>query len=234
VRALDGAHDRRDARGLGERRHEPVVVAAADAPAAPLAARRAEALRRRLDVGGQARDGGRALAGAAVDRRAQLRQAGAGPGRHGVHRQGRQAVGAQQPLQVGSARVHGAIGERVGLVEHDLHHAGMAGHGLQVAVVPGGVGVLLGVDDPDQQVRQLEHPLDLDAMRAVDRVEVRQVEEHQALRRAAVAVMAARDLEPVQQRIGDLAPDRGRRGRGHRPPPPGRHELVAGERVEER
>ena len=43
-----------------------------------------------------------------------------------------------------------------------------------------GVGVLLRVDDPHDEVGELEHPVDLEAVGGLDGVEVRQVEQHQA------------------------------------------------------
>jgi hypothetical protein len=94
----------------------------------------------------------------------------------------------------------------------------MARERAQVPVVERRVGVLLRVDDPHDEVRQLQHPLELRAVRGRDRVEVREVEHDEALRVVAVDVVAARDLEPVEQRLRAVTPHRGGRRRGGRPP----------------
>ena len=97
----------------------------------------------------------------------------------------------------------------------------------------GGVRVLLGLDDPDDEVGELDDPVDLEPVRGLDGVEVRQVEEHQSVQRTVLEAVAPTDLEPVQQRIHAVAPRRrlalGRR----RPAPPDRRELGSGERIEE-
>jgi hypothetical protein len=100
--------------------------------------------------------------------------------------------------------------------------------------VPGGVGVLLRVDDPDEQVDEVEQPFDLEAMRGLDGVEVRQVQEHQARELAVTDRVPPRDPEPVEQRSPSPAPHGGRRSRGGRAAAARGRELGAGERVEER
>ena len=152
----------------------------------------------------------------------------------GVDRHLPEPVLAQEPREVAAHPAHPVGTERVDLVEDDLHDARVARQPAEVLLVPGGVGVLLRVDDPDEEVRERDDAVDLLAVRALDRVEVRQVEQHQ--RRAVLAgdAMAPGHLEPVEQRVGRRAPDRGGRGRRRRPAPPGGHDVLARERVEQR
>ena len=89
-----------------------------------------------------------------------------------------------------------------------------------------GVCVLLRLDDPDEEVGELDDPVHLEPVRGLDGVEVGQVEKHQAAQSARVQAMTPLDLEPVEQGVRAVAPDcrlpRGRR----RPAPPDRRELA--------
>ena len=75
----------------------------------------------------------------------------------------------------------GLATQAVGLVE-DHHRDGVVGgQDAQVVVVQPRVGVLLRVGDPHEHVDELEHPLGLDPVGDDPRVEVGQVEQHQAV-----------------------------------------------------
>ena len=123
--------------------------------------------------------------------------------------------------------------EAVRLVEHDEHRLAVAGQRPQVVLVQRGVGVLLRVDDPHHEIGERDHAVHLEAVLAHDGVEVGQVEQDEPVQLVPHAV-AARHLEPVEQRVVDAAPDRRARGRRRGPPVAGRGELGAGERVEQR
>ena len=99
--------------------------------------------------------------------------------RHGQHRHVRQAVVGQQPPDVGHGVRDVRGGEPVDLVEHHDHHVAVPGERPQVAVVDRGVGVLLRVEHPHQQVDQLDQPVDLEPVRHLGRVVVGQVEQHE-------------------------------------------------------
>ena len=71
--------------------------------------------------------------------------------------------------------------EPVGLVEHDHGHRVVGREGRDVVVVEAGVGVLLRVGDPDEDVDELEDALGLDPVRGLARVEVGQVEQDEAV-----------------------------------------------------
>ena len=72
-------------------------------------------------------------------------------------------------------------GHGVDVVEDDQHHVGVVGHRREVPVVDGGVGVLLRVEHPHQQVGQLDQPVDLEVVGDLGGVVVGQVEEDDAL-----------------------------------------------------
>ena len=65
-----------------------------------------------------------------------------------------QSLAVEQRAQVGQARRCGRGIEPVDLVQHDEQHAGVTGERHQVAVVHRGVGVLLRVEHPHQDVDQ--------------------------------------------------------------------------------
>ena len=103
-----------------------------------------------------------------------------------------------------------------------------------------GVGVLLRVEHPDQQVDQLDQPVDLEPVLHPDRVEVGQVEQHQPVqrrprrrggrpRRAGAGPPAS---PAARRRSRRPRPPRWRRGR--RPAYPDLATALAGQRVEQR
>ena len=55
-----------------------------------------------------------------------------------------------------------------------------AGEGLEEAVVDGGVGVLLRVEDPHHHVGELDEPVDLEVVGHLGGVVVGEVEQHDA------------------------------------------------------
>ena len=167
---------------------------------------------------------------------AQPVEARSGGRRHGQHRHVRQAVVGQQPPDVGHGvrDVRGA--EPVDLVEHYDHDVAVAGEWAQVPVVDRGVGVLLRVEHPDEHVDQRDEPVDLQPVRHLRRVVVRQVEQHEP---AQVVLrfegVPAGDLEPVQQRARACGiPHRRVRHAGRRPAHARQRHLRPGQRVEQR
>ena len=96
-----------------------------------------------------------------------------------------------------------------------------------------GVGVLLRLDHPEDEVGEGDDALGLEPVRRLDRVEVRQVEQDEPVEPVLVDAVAAPDLEPVEERVGAVAPDRRLPGRRRRPPPADRGQLGPGEDVEE-
>ena len=70
-------------------------------------------------------------------------------------------------------------GETVRLVEHDGDHVAVPRQRPEVVVVDGGVGVLLGVQHPDELVHHLHHAVHLLTVRRGGGVVVRQVQQDQ-------------------------------------------------------
>ena len=112
------------------------------------------------------------------------------------------------------------------------------------AVVDRGVGVLLRVEHPDQQVGQLDQPLDLEVVRDLGGVVVGQVEQDQPsrsrvrgrCRASSRAVTWCRFGMPSQSSSSRAvgAPGAGRGPRRGRPAYPDRGELEPGQGVEQR
>ncbi len=136
------------------------------------------------------------------------------------------------------------VDKPVGLVEHHDRDAGVRLELGQVGLVQDPVAVLLRVDHPDHLVDESEQPVHLGPVAALDRVEVGQVEQHEAAqRRLVVAVQRAlpdealpwQHADPVEQAVGRLerTPDAGVRGAGGRPAHPDRRQLEPGQRVEQ-
>jgi hypothetical protein len=67
----------------------------------------------------------------------------------------------QQPSQVSEALFSLTDGKPVDLIESDHHDVGMLGQRLQVAIMNRCIGILLGIDHPDQHVHQLHQPINL-------------------------------------------------------------------------
>jgi hypothetical protein len=99
--------------------------------------------------------------------------------------------------------------------------------------VQGRVGVLLRLHDPDDQVGERHDPVDLEPVGAFDGVEVRQVEKREAAECPGVDPVTASDLEPVEEWIGAVAPDRRLALRGRRAAATDRRQLGPGQHVEE-
>ena len=233
MRVGDGAHHAGHPGGLRQRRGQRGVLGAADLARGARAARSRQPGRGRRDVRGQPRGGRLARSHALLQQCAQSVDALAGQRARGEDREPRQAVGSEQPAEVRDAG--GAPGrvQSVGLVEHHEHHVAVLGERSQVVLVQHAVRVLLRVDDPDHQVGERDDPLDLGAVRQLHRVEVRQVQQDEPAG-LAVAAVAARDREPVEQLVADVAPDgRGRRA-GRRAAVARGREVGARQRIEDR
>ena len=193
VGAVDRRDHGRDAGALPERGQQPGAVVAPDpaGAAAAVAARGGERLRRGPDVRGEPGQRGLAPRHAVGELVAQRVEPLPGPGRGEQDRDAVEPALAQEPREVGAAGVRAGRRERVGLVEHDDHRRRVAGQRPQLALVERGVGVLLRVDDPHEQVGERDDAVGLAPVRRLDGVEVRQVEEHEPGRPRAVAAVAA-------------------------------------------
>lgn len=117
------------------------------------------AQRHDLDVRGEA-PGRRlpALRGL-VEQRTEAVEAQARPRRDGQHAGARRTVHRRQPSQVGEHGVHLGGREPVGLVERQHQDLGVPCQRAQVALVQHGVGVLLRVHHPDEQVDAVDEVL---------------------------------------------------------------------------
>ena len=124
-------------------------------------------------------------------------------------------------------------GEKVGLVEHDGHGRRVRRERPQVPLVQGGVRVLLRLDDPQDEIRECDHALRLRAMPGLDRVEVRQVEQHEAVELVRRQLVPFVDRQPAEQAVRAAAPDRCARGARRRTPPADDGELRARDPVEQ-
>ncbi len=241
VVAHDGVDDRRHAGRPGQRLEQLGARGAVDDRL-----RGADVLGEggggRTDVGREARPGHLPARHGVGQPLAQLVEAC--PARDGRREHGRpgHAVALHQPHEIGTTPVHVLGGEPVDLVEHDHRHRLVGGEGRDVVVVEPGVGVLLRVGDPDEEVDELEDPLRLDPVLRLAGVHVREVEEDEPVEAAdvlpgsvALDEVAGADAEPVEELAGRLAaPDRRGGGRGRRPAHPDPRDLGADERVEER
>jgi hypothetical protein len=195
------------------------------------------------DVLAQACPGGRLRPDPGGDRLLQLGDAVAGAGGRGQHRHSLEAVLRQQTSDVGQQPVAAVRGHLVHVVEHDQHHVAVARQRFEEAVVDGGVGVLLGVQDPHHQIGQPDESFDLEVVADLRRVVVGQVEEHEPLQVVASGpgvehgvagdLVTRRYSQPLQQVIGARrAPDaRGGPGRGGSAHADGR-QIEPGEPVE--
>ena len=103
----------------------------------------------------------------------------------------------------------------------------------EVPVVQGGVRVLLRLDDPDEEVGELDDPVHLEPVRGLDGVEVGQIEKDESAQARLVDPVAPSDLEPVEQRVRTVPPDWPPAPRGRRPATADRCELGPAQGVEE-
>lgn len=161
---------------------------------------------------------------------------------HGEHRgtglavfAERHAVLVEQSAQIVEHLVGGVAGQPVHLVEHDEADLRVARQRAQVALVEHGVRVLLGVHDPHDRVHEREDPVGGVAVRDDRRVEVRQIDQDQALQVAVRAVdgpsaQPAGDPEPVEQACGAVGPTArdGRPGGGNRRSPVSKSGFLQG------
>ena len=232
MRAERGGLDGREASRRAERGQQLLAVSAAHAGRLARARRRGELARGDVDVGAEAGERRLAAGDAILQRRAQRLEAVAGARRRGEHGDVAEALRGEQPRQV-LARPPGVLAEPVALVEHDEHRGGVPGERSQIAIVQRGVGVLLRVDHPHEQVDEAHEPVHLDPMGDLDRVEVGQVEQDQPVRAAAVERVPRRHLQPVEQPVVGRAEDGGARRRGGRPRDALADERATRERVEQ-
>ena len=187
--ALDRRDNRRRPRCRAQRGAELLAVAAADPGRTARADPLAQGAGARRHVGGEPREGGGPAAYPLVDHPAQRvrplpRARGDGEDRHLA-----QVRAAKQPAQV-VARGARAPAEQIDLVEDDEHRRSVPRERAQIAFVQSGVGVLLRVHDPDEQVDHLDEPVHFRAMGGLDGVEVREVEQDEAVGRAGVERVA--------------------------------------------
>ena len=154
-----------------------------------------------------------------------------------------QALGVEQPDQVGLAVLHLLRGEQVRLVEHHRDDRGVAGQRGEIAAVHGRVRVLLRVQHPDHQVGHPDQAVGLVRGGRGHRVVVRQVDQDQAAQRGLTLAQRAgsrvpvpwRDAQPLQQLGGAVhAPHAGMRVLGERPDHADGREIGPGQPVEQR
>ena len=115
---------------------------------------------------------------------AQLLDPDAVPGADRDHRDVGEPVQGEQAADVVEHRLAPRLRHGVDVVEHDQHHVLVAGQRREVAVVDRGVGVLLRVEHPDQQVGELHEPVHLEVVGHLGGVVVGQVEQDHARRSA--------------------------------------------------
>ena len=169
------------------------------------------------------------------------RHGGAGPGR------GQPVLSEQLPERgqhVGQVRGSQAVG----LVQHHHGHRAVTGQRLDEILVQHGVSVFLRVHHPHDHVHQAHHAVHDVPVLTGDRVEVGQVQQHQAATRGTRPTaltgadtqgrthhVAVADVEPIEQGLAALlSPDRSQRlGRGG-PARSGARQILADHRVEQR
>ena len=135
-------------------------------------------------------------------------------------------------------------GKQVHLVEDDHRDGRVSRQRPQIALMEDGIGVLLRVEDPDEQVDHLHQPVHLSAMRLLGRVVVWQVQQHQAVERVVLArvenallgnSVPQRNAQPFEQWCDALcAPDARQWLASSGPPNPYACQLDARDRVEDR
>ena len=96
----------------------------------------------------------------------------------------------------------------------------MRGERPQVALVQARVGVLLRLDDPEDEVGERDDPIRLDPVRRLHRVEVREVEQHEPAELRRLPSRWRRRSSSQSRSASAAVPPHGRlSGRGRRPPP---------------
>jgi len=152
-----------------------------------------------------------------------------------------EALLREQPPDVGHDRSTPVRIERVHLVQHHHHGIGTCSQVGQVELVQDVVGVLLRVDDPDEDIDHGEEPIDLLGVVFLHRVVVRQVEEDQPVERPlplplqeGVEEHAALDAEEVEELVRPNTPRAGAGAPGRRPGRTRIREAGAREGVEQR
>ena len=202
MRGLDRSEDGRDSGRVLEGSGKAAAILAPDAGRAFIAARAAERLRRVVHVRRQPRDRGVTRPDALCEQPPQL--VDTLPRLRGDDQERRTAdtVLGQEAPDVGAPGVNVTRGEEIGLVEDDRHRLRVRGERAQVAVVQRRICVLLRLHDPRDQVGEPNDAVDLEPVRRLDRVEVGEVEKDEAIEAVRREPVAARDLEPVEQRIG--------------------------------
>ena len=200
VRALDRAHDGRQTGGVRERGDELLAVTSPDAGATarPAAAARRRGRRAPTSASNRANTACRprtrastVLRNASVPSPVRADSASTG--------MSSRPSGASTRSRSLRARSTWSPSRSAWLSTTSIARR-VPGQGTQIAVVQRGVGVLLRVHDPHEQVDELDEAVDLVAVGRLDRVEVREVEQDEARRRTRVEGVAAADPEPVQQR----------------------------------
>jgi hypothetical protein len=214
VRRVDRPQDCGNAGRVLERRGEAAAILALD-PGRAAFADAVERLDGVVHVCGQTRH--RCVPGpdALGEQAPQVVEAGAGLGGDDDERRVPHAVRGEEPSDVGTPGVDVLRGEKIGLVEDDRHRLPVRGERTQIAVVQRRVGVFLRLHDPGDEVREPHDAIDFEPVCGLDRVEVGEVDEHEAVQAVGGEPVATRDLEPVEQRIGAVPPD-GSLARGRR------------------
>ena len=133
-----------------------------------------------------------------------------------------QAVLDEQPPEVGDAGGFSLDVEEIDLVEDHEHDVVVTVESPQIQLVQDVVGVLLRVDDPDEQVNEPDEAVDLHSVLDRRRVEVRQIEQDETVevvvgRHVQLAVtgdlVASRNVEPIEKCGCALAPPDARQRR---------------------
>ena len=127
-----------------------------------------------------------------------------GTGADGDDRNVPQPLPIQDPPQV---REHGVapLGvEPIHLVQGDRHDLGVSRHGSEEVAMNDAVGVLLGIEDPYQDIDLSRHALGNGPVRELLGVDIGQVDQHRVLTQSpgSVDTHPLADVEPVQQRGG--------------------------------
>ena len=205
---------------------------------------------RPVDVGRAAGQGGLLAPDPLGYQVSELLEPFPGPGGGHQERDGIEPCFRQQPSEVLRDRFGVRRGQLVALVEDDDQRLLVVVQLLEVALVPGSVGILLGIRDEQQQIRCRGRAVGLVAMRPHGRIVVRQVDQHQRCQlglgapmrsvqqRAPQGPVVGGDSDAVQQGAGPVGPigipnTRQARGRGG-PDRPDRRQIEPDQGIEQR